>query len=109
MQSHLNTHDYESASQELRRTRVFRKYTQFLSIPKEAIKRFLKIIWVTIGAPSRLVGRKSLVWTSKPNKEGWRGQIHGRGDSPPIQSNMMGNSKSGSDKKEAGMIELSPA
>jgi hypothetical protein len=27
---------------------------------------------VTVGAPGHLVGRKSLVWTVKSNKEGWK-------------------------------------
>lgn len=66
VQSHLSTHDYDAASRGLRRTRRFKKYAQFLSIPKETIKRVIKIIGVAIGAPSRFVGRKSLVWTMKP-------------------------------------------
>jgi hypothetical protein len=103
VQSHLNTHDYEAASQGLRRTRVFRKYTQFLSIPKESVKRFFKIIWVAIGGPSRLVGRKSLVWTSKPNKEVWKGQDHVLGRSTPVHHTVVGNPGPASAEKDLSM------
>ena len=104
VQSHLNTHDYEAASQGLRRTRRFRKYTQFLSMPKEATKRFLKIIWADIGAPNHLVGRKGLVWTAAMNRETCK-KAHVPGQA---QSNsVIRNPGQGTFSKDVGTVEIS--
>jgi hypothetical protein len=84
VQSHLNTSNYTAAAHGLRRTRTFRKYTQFLSIPKNAAKAFLKLLSRMAGTKGRLLGRRSLVWTSKPNKEAWNG--HGFVEERVLQS-----------------------
>jgi len=104
VQSHLNTSDYEAAARGLKTTRAFRKYTQFLTIPKNAAKMCFKLVWIAIGAPGHLVGRRSLIWTPKPNKEVWNGQ-HREVRSLPVCDGE--KAESGSDRhwKENVVIE----